>query len=457
MKMDSINRNEPVFVFLTVSHFSRFIHFQFHNRVSSTLTPPSATSIPSLQGSQEHETLFPGPKHQALADQQQGSYMSSTVERASSLLAHGPMVNQTSAEALRRPEATSEPSCSARASLESEISSTPNAAANTTLGRRKSVTFEDTPSVGRPLRRPSSSRDSLASSSPFHSYSKLPNDDFNIGFVDHTQSSLLSGSVGVGNNNCTLSLHNNASSAPIGCLDASIASAAEALEQLRLQQQQQQMELPSPFFLQQQQQLPLMGRPAGRRSISSTSSNLTAAQRLRTIPQDRVLSAPDALETFTAAAVTVTVAAAPQLGNLAYDVSKRGGLPPPPSTPEAEPFHDISGELYGGHLVSSRASMESNDALKSGASSSCGGGGGGGSGTASSRSSLDVLLHSTAPSTLSRQSLDSLTGLGLFRGEQQQHQWGEVRSFYLIIQFDRLIDDIVLCISNDDNFFILYT
>lgn len=342
---------------------------------------------------------------------------------------HNPFMNSPGSEVSASCvlQTSSEP-CSNRTSLET---SAPSSATAAIVSSRKSVSFEETRHEQQQQQQlmPSHSREDfgLSQSSPFSSYANLAS------FDDHRRCSEEGHGTSKGRRHpksnqteqqCMLGVDSQATSAPMGILDdaSAVVTAAERFRILRnannknfnsLQRQEQQQ--PQPQTAAQRLQTQTSGH------INNGFANIPERKSSLPLPTgNSVREDKDAVD---------QQQQQQQQQHQGMDVSNS----PPPPAPSPDLLRDF-GEAYGAHLVSPRHSIDHSVSSLSASSSiaqlhqdhgsrnSIMGGAHSGAGVhhshsnnsiaATSRSSLDVLLHgASSGSTPSRHSLDSLQDL----------------------------------------------
>lgn len=280
------------------------------------------------------------------------------------------------AQALRRPDASSEPSCSARASLEGDFHSS-GGGPPTSMDRRRSVSFQPE-SLPEEVQR-SRSEMLSATVSPFQSYSHLPSDDFTIGLEDH-----ICGPCGyrIGPQGECLGLDKNATSAPLGALDK-LDSIPTSFDLNGLHQS-------SRAGMQTAAQRLIMGQNMVAPPTAPKSRSPFENPSLDQLPQVVHISAP---RPRPVRFLSSQLESAPLVMELASVIPPIiPGSPPTHAAPELHRF----GESFGAHLISPRVSGDSAGRPPSRAS----------------RSSLELLLGASRTSTpTSRHSLDSLQNI----------------------------------------------
>lgn len=389
-------RAEPVLFLLSVSQnhhlHARHLIYYYPLRQPSHSTLNNFEHYPFLQDSTHKNAMLEMPKHHFRDDQLGHGTMNPLDRPGSSLLVHPH--DSCAAQALRRPDASSEPSCSARTSLESDSYGF-GGGPPTSFERRRSVSFQ--PEVIPEEVRRSRSRSELLSAdvSPFQSYAHLPSDDFSIGLEDH-----ICGPSGyrIGSQGGCLGIDKSATSAPLGVLEK-LDITAPSFDCHGLQQSA------GPGMQTAAQRL--MGPHVSVPSSASNQRSPFENPPLEPRPQVIRVSAPRQRPVRFLSSPLEGAPLVLELANVIPPI-----VPDSPRTLAAPELHRC-GESFGAHLISPRVSGDS----ASRPPSRC------------SRSSLELLLGTSRASTpSSRHSLDSVQNMLRLVNNRQSWEVRQIRS-----------------------------
>jgi hypothetical protein len=406
MNNEEQNGTQPVLVLLTVSLETQFLcmrrlHFFFKLILYSTHDSPFQTPINIILHLLSYPISQESSTRNGLLDRHHGNAAARDFSKThpnNPMNSHG---SDVSASCVL--QTGSEPSVSNRTSL--ETTSIPSFATATMASSRKSVSFEE-----RRL-TPSTSREDfkLAQSSPFSSYA-------NLGGFDDCRRASDEGFISKGSRHhnhaeteeqCMLGMDSQATSAPMGTLDAVSVNASTA-ERLRA-------------FINTSSN--------NNNNNNNQQAPMTAAQRLKNQTSSQLNNAGSISSVERKSSLPLSTGSSAREEKDSLEQQLLVSSPPPPA-PSPDLLRDF-GEAYGAHLVSPRHSIDQSSSSLSNASSlahlhqqhstrsSIGGSSSGGvhhsisnnSVAATNRSSLDVLLGASAGSTPSRNSLDSLQDL----------------------------------------------